>query len=83
MKTILAASVLLLCSFVAVAQTQPVSTASDNNVNRSDERAHHDFGWIGLIGLAGLAGLRRATSEDARHLSSRETFSARASSLRE
>jgi len=37
-------------------------------VTRSDDRPHHEFGWIGLIGLAGLAGLRRAKSEDERRL---------------
>jgi MYXO-CTERM domain-containing protein len=62
MKTILTASLLLLSSFAAVGQTQPVSTASDDNVNRTDDRAHNNYGWIGLIGLAGLVGLRRQKS---------------------
>jgi hypothetical protein len=62
MKTILTASLLLLSSFAAVGQTQPVSTASDNNATRTDDRAHNNYGWIGLIGLAGLMGLRHQKS---------------------
>jgi len=62
MKAILTTSLLLLSSFAAVGQTQPVSTDSDNNATRTDERAHNDYGWIGLIGLAGLVGLRRQKS---------------------
>jgi hypothetical protein len=62
MKTILTASLLLLSSFAAVGQTQPVSTASDNNATRTDDRAHNNYGWIGLIGLAGLVGLRHQKS---------------------
>jgi MYXO-CTERM domain-containing protein len=62
MKTILTASLLLLSSFAAVGQTQPVSTASDDNATRTDDRAHNNYGWIGLIGLAGLVGLRRQKS---------------------
>jgi MYXO-CTERM domain-containing protein len=62
MKTILTASLLLLSSFATVGQTQPVSTASDDNATRTDDRAHNNYGWIGLIGLAGLVGLRRQKS---------------------
>ena len=62
MKTILSASLLLLGSFAAVGQTQPVSAASDDNATRTDDRAHHNYGWIGLVGLAGLVGLRRPKS---------------------
>jgi hypothetical protein len=62
MKTILTASLLLLSSFAAVGQTQPVSTASDNSATRTDDRAHNNYGWIGLIGLAGLVGLRHQKS---------------------
>jgi MYXO-CTERM domain-containing protein len=61
-------TVLLFTGGLAIAQTQPVSIASDDNVTKSDDREHHNFGWIGLIGLAGLAGLRRAKSEDVRRL---------------
>jgi MYXO-CTERM domain-containing protein len=69
MKSALVISaVVLFTGAPAFAQAQPVSTASDDNVNRTDDRAHHDFGWIGLIGLAGLAGLRRPKSEDTRRL---------------
>jgi len=62
MKAILTTSLLLLSSFAAVGQTQPVSTASDDNATRTDDRAHNNYGWIGLIGLAGLVGLRRQKS---------------------
>jgi MYXO-CTERM domain-containing protein len=69
MKSILVISALALFPAApAFAQNSPVSTASDDNVTRGDDGAHHNFGWIGLIGLAGLAGLRRAKSEDARRL---------------
>jgi MYXO-CTERM domain-containing protein len=69
MKSILVFSAFVLFTTAPTfAQTQPVSTASDDHVTRTDDRAHHEFGWIGLIGLAGLAGLRRAKSEDARRL---------------
>jgi MYXO-CTERM domain-containing protein len=69
MKSILVISaVVLFTAAPAFAQTQPVSTASDDNATRSEDRQHDNFGWIGLIGLAGLAGLRRAKSEDARRL---------------
>jgi MYXO-CTERM domain-containing protein len=67
MRPIAAAFAFILFPAIpALAQTQPAS--SDDKVTRSDDRPHHEFGWIGLIGLAGLAGLRRAKSEDERRL---------------
>lgn len=69
MKTILTASLLLLSSFAAVGQTQPVSTASDNNATRTDDRAHNNYGWVGLIGLVGLVGLRRQKSAEHERMS--------------
>jgi MYXO-CTERM domain-containing protein len=57
MEAILTASLLSLSSFTAVGQTQPVSTTSNDNATRTDDRTHNNYGWIGLIGLAGLAGL--------------------------
>jgi MYXO-CTERM domain-containing protein len=35
------------------------SPSATNATQRTDDSAHHDYGWIGLLGLAGLAGLRK------------------------
>jgi MYXO-CTERM domain-containing protein len=69
MEAILTASLLLLSSFTAVGQTQPVSTTSNDNATRTDDRTHNNYGWIGLIGLAGLAGLRRQKSVEHERMS--------------
>ena len=57
MKSIFAISALMVFSAVpAFAQTQPVSTASDDNVTRTDGGPRHNYGWVGLIGLVGFSG---------------------------
>jgi hypothetical protein len=40
------------------------SPSATTTTQRTDDSAHHDYGWIGLLGLGGLAGLLKRDRTD-------------------
>ena len=58
---------------------QATSPGTDTTVSsqttRTDDREHHDYGWVGLLGLIGLGGLMRKRDD-------RATYSGRTDTTR-
>jgi MYXO-CTERM domain-containing protein len=61
MKSVLIVTLMTCMSGSAVlAQTdRQAGNGVNAQVRDTDQREHHNWGWMGLVGLAGLAGLRR------------------------
>jgi hypothetical protein len=58
-------AVTVAAPLLAQSSTPDASSPSANTATqRTDDPAHHDYGWIGLLGLGGLAGLLKRDRTD-------------------